>query len=324
MYAIEDPVGGQPYSGGSAQILGVGDRYFWRSLPDVRGFWAWREALGVGHWRQTNMQADLRQAPGYLEPEVFDRQIMEGYQATATWHQGKFRDPGSGEWVRWQYAIQPWSGWGDRDRPSQSTAGILSQLQIFEPGWQILMAHGLASGWIEWQGQRYTFEDAPAYSEKNWGGAFPQRWFWINCNAFSGEPDLALTAGGGKRRVLGWMESVAMVGIHHRGKFYEFVPWNAEVHWDIAAWGAWRMTATNAHYQVELVGKCDRPGTLVRTPTAQGMVFCCRDTTHGGLTLTLKDRQGRLVLQAQSSLGGLEVGGVEVDEKGVWQGSWVR
>lgn len=37
----------------------------------------------------------------------------------------------------------------------------------------------LLSGWIEWDDQRYEFEDAPSYSEKNWGGSFPQRWFWV-------------------------------------------------------------------------------------------------------------------------------------------------
>jgi tocopherol cyclase len=55
------------------------------------------------------------------------------------------------------------------------------------------MAHGLATGWIDWNGKRYDFTNAPAYGEKNWGRAFPQKWFWLNCNGFNNEPDLALT-----------------------------------------------------------------------------------------------------------------------------------
>jgi tocopherol cyclase len=318
MYSIEDPTGGHPYSGGSAQILGPDDQYLCRTFPDVKQFWAWRHALGLGHWRQ----ADSRQSPGYLDPAGFDRHIQEGYQATATWNQGKLREPRSGEMTRWQYAIAPVYGWGGPDRPQQqSTAGWLSQWQIFEPGWQILMAHGLATGWVDWQGQRYEFANAPAYSEKNWGGAFPQKWFWLNCNAFEGEPDLALTAGGGRRAVLGWMESVAMVGIHYQGQFYEFVPWNAQVRWKIHPWGYWRMQAERDRYEVELVGKTTLPGTLVRTPTANGLDFCCRDTTNGMVTLTLWERgngRSRQVLQAQSDLCGLEVGG------GPWQEAWVN
>lgn len=35
------------------------------------------------------------------------------------------------------------------------------------------------SGWIEWDGERFEFEDAPSYSEKNWGAGFPTKWFWV-------------------------------------------------------------------------------------------------------------------------------------------------
>jgi len=313
MYSIEDPSGGSPHSGGAAQILGANDEYLCRTFPDVNQFWAWRHALGLGHWRKT----DLSQKPDYLEPEDFDRHIAEGYQATATWHQGSLRDPSSGETARWQYTIQPVYGWGDRSQ--QSTAGWLSQFQIFEPGWQILMAHGLATGWIDWKGDRYPFTNAPAYSEKNWGGSFPQKWFWLNCNAFDQEPDLALTAGGGKRSILGLMESVAMVGIHYQGKFYEFVPWNGSVHWEIDPWGYWHMVAQSDRYEVTLSGRTTRPGTPLRAPTAQGLIFCCRDTMSGELTLTLRDRQSKqIILEAHSTLCGLETGGSP------WPETWVR
>jgi tocopherol cyclase len=308
MYSIEDPIGNQPYSGGSAQILGANDEYLCRTFADVGQFWAWTQALGLGHRRSRDLTG-LK--PDYLDPEQFDRLISEGYQATATWHQGKLSDPGTGKTARWQYEIQPVYGWGDATG-QQSTAGWLSQFQIFEPGWQILMAHGLATGWIEWNGERYTFSQAPAYGEKNWGGAFPQKWFWLNCNVFEGEPDLALTAGGGRRGILWWMESVAMIGIHYQGKFYEFVPWNAEVNWEIHPWGYWHMHAKTDRHEVELTGTTHHPGTPLRAPTENGLAFCCRDTMQGNLTLTLREKQGqnsRLVLQASSQLCGLEVGG---------------
>lgn len=34
-------------------------------------------------------------------------------------------------------------------------------------------------GWIEWGDQRFEFKDAPSYCEKNWGGSFPKKWFWV-------------------------------------------------------------------------------------------------------------------------------------------------
>ena len=305
MYSIEDPNGGKPHSGGAAQILGIDDEYFCRTLPNVQKFWAWPQGLGVGHGGKGTKTV------GYLQPEVFDQEIEEGYQATATWHQGKLHNPASGRRVQWQYAVEPLDSWGDRHSSPQSTAGWLSHLQIFEPGWQILMAHGLATGWVEWGDRRYEFTRAPAYAEKNWGGSFPQKWFWMQCNGFVDEPELSLTAGGGRRGVLWWDEDVAMIGIHHRGKFYEFVPWNAQVQWTIHPWGYWHMTAQTAEYRVELTGTTADAGTWVRTPTRDGLQFICRDTTHGNLTLRLwhQTTPNQLILEAHSLVAGLETGG---------------
>lgn len=315
MYSIEDPQGGQPHSGGGAQILGPDDEYLCRTFPDVTQFWAWPDALGLGHSR--SVQAG--HPSGYLPANEFDQRITEGYQVTATHHQGKLTDPGTGQTAAWNYTTQPIYGWGNPGQPQQSTAGWLSQFQIFEPGWQILMAHGLATGWIDWNHQRYEFTNAPAYSEKNWGGAFPIKWFWLNCNAFDGEPDLALTAGGGRRQVLAWMESVAMVGLHYRGQFYEFVPWNGTVHWHIKPWGYWYMQAENDQYEVELVGTTDQTGTPLRAPTRDGLIYFCRDTMRGDVQLTLRRKCDRtLILQATSSLCGLEVGG------GPWTETWTH
>ncbi|MEB3883065.1 tocopherol cyclase family protein [Lyngbya sp. CCY1209] len=310
MYSIEDPLGGRPHSGGGAQILGPDDGYLCRTFPDVNKFWAAPDALELGHWGDT----DLNASPGYLDPQLFDRHIRQGYQGTATWHQGTLKDGPNA--CRWQYAITPVYGWGNPARLQQSTAGWLSFLPIFEPGWQILMAHGWATGWIEWNGDRYEFTNAPAYGEKNWGGAFPEKWFWVNCNCFDGIPDLALTAGGGRRGVLWWMESVAMVGIHYRGEFYEFVPWNGQVSWQVEPWGSWQMRADNGQFQVSLTATSDRPGTPLRAPTQDGLTFCCRDTMKGDVTLQL--RQGsRLILEAHSSLCGVETGG------GPWTETWI-
>jgi tocopherol cyclase len=310
MYSIDDPIGGKPYSGGAAQVLGAGECYLYRTFPDVQGFWGAKDYLGLAHWGKTHLNIP----PQLLHPATFEREIGEGYQATATLNQGFIRDRGSQFYCRWYYEIESIYGWGTPNLPQQATGGWLSYLPIFEPGWQILMAHGLAAGWIDWNGDRYEFTHAPAYSEKNWGCSFPQKWFWINCNSFSNEPDLALTAGGGRRKVLWWMESVAMICLHYRGKFYEFVPWNSQVSWRVQPWGRWEMQARNDRLEVQLIGSSDRTGTFVRVPTEGGLSFCCRDTTNGHLTLELRELNGQTILKAESSLCALEVGGAPWDE----------
>jgi len=89
------------------------------------------------------------------------------------------------------------------------------------------------------------------------------------------------------------MESVALVGLHYRGKFYEFVPWNSEVQWDIQPWGRWQMQARNSELELELTATTDLPGTLLRSHR-QGLVFACRDTMRGQVNLKLRSRRGNL------------------------------
>ncbi|AFZ37164.1 tocopherol cyclase [Stanieria cyanosphaera PCC 7437] len=311
MYSIEDPSGEQANSGGAAQILGIDEEYICRTFPNLKKFWAVKDYLGLGHWGKTTKAI----TPQLISADQFEACIKQGYQVTTTLNQGYICDPGSNKSCRWLYQTKPIYSWGNPFNP-QATAGWLSYLPIFEPGWQILMAHGLATGWIEWQGKVYQFTDAPAYSEKNWGRSFPQKWFWINCNSFNNQSGLALTAGGGVRKVLGWQEEVAMIGIHYQGEFYEFVPWNAQISWQIEPWGTWQMQAVNQDFEVTLVGKTDLPGTYVRTPTAKGLVFNCRDTTRGELNVNLRQRQGKTIVKASTEVAGLEVGGFP------WNQAW--
>jgi tocopherol cyclase len=310
MYSIEDPLGESNRSGGAAQILGIESQHIICKFPDVRKFWAAKNHLDLGHWGETNLAI----SPQSLSITEFDREIIEGYQVTATRHQGAL----PAQACRWCYHTVPVYGWGQPQQLQQATAGLLSYLPIFEPGWQILMAHGLATGWIEWQGERYEFINAPAYSEKNWGRSFPEQWFWVNCNSFDGMVGLAITAGGGRRKVLWATEEVGMVGIHYRDRFYEFAPWNSQMNWQIQPWGEWRIQARNLDFQVELVGTTDLPGTMVNTPTEEGLVMCCRDTLQGLLSIDLRTHQGKQIIKANSNSAGLEVGGAG------WDRAWIN
>jgi len=313
MYSIDDPIGGKPCSGGAVQILGGDDAYFCRTFPNVNGFWAWKHCLGFGHQQRSPTIGASR----CLQPTAFHQTVSEGYQVTEQWHQGKLRSP-IGESVAWSFQVRPIYRWGNSSQLQQSTAGWLSFLPIFEPGWQVLIAYGLTTGWIDWQGKRYEFEDAPLYAEKNWGGAFPEKWFWIQCNAFENCSDLALTAVGGRRKVLSWSESVGMIGIHYQGQFYEFVPWNSSVGWEVNPWGYWHIWAENDRFTASVTGTTTLAPAWVRVPTEQGLIFNCRDTTKGDLVVELRSKlTGTLILQATSSLAGLETGGAPWDD--VWR-----
>lgn len=313
MYSIDDPMGGQPHSGGAVQILGAKEEYLSRSFPKVKGFWAEKNRLSLGHWGKQNLNIK----PQPLSADKFASHIKEGYQISGNVHQGYIYNPSNSQYCHWQYEIKPIYGWGNLQNPSQATGGLLSYLPIFDPGWQVLMAHGLATGWIDWNGQKYRFQDAPTYGEKNWGCSFPQKWFWINCNSFAEADDLAITSAGGIRQVLWWSEEVGLIGIHYQGKFYQFAPWNAQVSWQVQPWGKWRVEAENDNFRVKLTGTTDLSGTFVRVPTEQGLIFNCRDTLQGNLNVTLWESDSNNVLiNGSSAMAGLEVGGEP------WETSW--
>ncbi|CAK7353270.1 unnamed protein product [Dovyalis caffra] len=268
--------------------------------------------------------------------------------------------------ARWQYSTRPVYGWGNVGSTQKSTAGWLAAFPVFEPHWQACMAGGLSTGinyscfcfvalfvdtvvsstvmevpcflgnnalgfdwiagWIEWGGERFEFKDAPSYSEKNWGGAFPRKWFWVQCNVFEGTSgEVALTAAGGLRQIPGvnvTFENAALIGVHYDGIFYEFVPWNGVVNWEISPWGYWYMAADNGTHLVELEATTKDLGTTLRAPTAEaGLAPACKDTCFGDLKLQIWERRfdgtkGKLILDVTSDMAAVEVGG------GPWFNTW--
>lgn len=45
---------------------------------------------------------------------------------------------------------------------------------------------------------------------------------------------------------------LVQIGLHYDGIFYEFVPWNGVLSWEIAPWGYWCITAENETHMVIL------------------------------------------------------------------------
>jgi tocopherol cyclase len=311
MYSIENPAGDRHYSGGAVQILGPAegekenqeDQLIWRIFPSVKDFWASPRQFALGHWGKCTDDSQVKPLP----PENFFSMVKEGYQIYQNQHQGQITD--GDRHCRWQFTVEPEITWGDPQRFPRATAGWLSFLPLFDPGWQILLAQGKAQGWLEWQGKRYEFDQALVYAEKNWGHSFPSRWFWLQANYFPDHPGLSVTAAGGERIVLGRPEEVALIGVHHQGNFYEFGPGHGTVTWQVAPWGRWQLKASNDRYWVTLSGKTEGRGSLVHTPTAQGLQLNCRDTTRGYLHLQLGSVRHGLIVQGETDTAGLEVGG---------------
>ncbi|XP_071702588.1 tocopherol cyclase, chloroplastic-like [Rutidosis leptorrhynchoides] len=342
MYSVENPAFTKPlntleqlqcgpYSTGvGAQILGADDKYICQYTEESPNFWGSRHELMLGN--SFSVQKGQRPPNSEVPPQVFNRSVVEGFQVTPLWHQGCIRDDGRTNYAnivknaRWEYSTRPVYGWGDVGSKQKSTAGWLAAFPVFEPHWQICMAGGLSTGWIEWGDERYEFQNAPSYCEKNWGGGFPRKWFWVQCNVFKGASgEVGLTCGGGLRQLPGLnetFENAALIGVHFGGIFYEFVPWNGSVEWEIAQWGYWHVTANNETHKVELEASTKDPGTTLRAPTTEaGLAPACKDTCFADLTLKLWEKgsdgsKGKLILDVTSNMAAVEVGG------GPWFNTW--
>ncbi|KAJ0962592.1 hypothetical protein J5N97_027714 [Dioscorea zingiberensis] len=266
MYSVESPafpngmspldrmIHGSRFTGIGAQILGADDKYICQYTDVSKNFWANRHELILGN---TFVAADKATPPsGEVAPQEFCSRVLEGFQVTPIWHQGFICDDGRSNYVqtvktaRWEYSTRPIYGWGDVNSKQKSTAGWLAVFPVFEPHWQICMAGGLSTGWIEWDGERFEFENAPSYSEKNWGGGFPRKWWWLEKAIWIGIDNY---------------ESVALIGVHYQGTFYEFVPWTGTVNWEIAPWGHWKLSAVNEKHMVEIEATTKESGSPLRS-----------------------------------------------------------
>jgi len=333
------------------QVMGPNDQYVTQADRDHRKFWAWQGSQALGCIFEHNNGNDNEQNSyvDALDPIDFEKDVKSGFQMLPNRLQGKvnghdgslggvLEGQGIPRTCDFDLSIRPLSGWGDDEDESssqqKSTAGWLASYSVFEPHWQVTLSDARATGHATWDGKRYDFKDAPFYAEKNWGGSFPSKWYWMQCNSFEGftSPDgssrLSLTAGGGIRKVPpGKTEDLGMVCIHHNGIFYEAVPWTGEMKWNVEPWGSWsfsaRCTSGKRLFEVEVVAKCDEEGVKLRAPTENlGMAYFCRDSFYANIELSMyelywdkkqkKHLRGDPILENVKSMnrtGAVEIGG---------------
>ena len=341
IYHVYDPdVARSARRGVGAQVCAPNGKYLYKTTTDTSAFEAAPHALEL---QLACADGDFFSVAGEGSRHA-GRLTSVGEADDGPWGRGL-----DAREVAWDFTVTPLRGWGGGANAKQlSPAGWMTALPVFEPHWQVTMAHGIATGWIETDGERVEFSQCPAYSEKNWGGAgFPLKWWWVQCNSFADFPDLSVTATGGNRGVVvvpNMREDVGAVGVHFGDRFFQFVPahqgapapptsYGAEaaveasaVRWDVA-WGAWSVSAISDRYEVSIEGACtdDDKSTVIRAPTDTldgGMAPLCRETFTGVVTLSLwrLDASGArvetVIDAARSTTACLEIGG------GPWRGRW--
>lgn len=318
-----------------------------------------KESKDVKNFRAASHKLDVRNT--FSSDEAATRtDFQDFFRLTVDNASGKITISSYAETVTidFDFGIQPEVGWGTNDR-QYSVAGFLAAFPVFEPHYQVLLSRGrvpsggfvkivsthldgdsssLESPSLTTTTTIYDLTNATMYLEKNWGGSFPSRWFWIQANTFihtstttdeqappsSPLLDLCVTSTGALRRLPFFgegeqEEQVALIAVHWNGGFYPF----PEVTWSIE-WGRWVVRGAYNEYLVELTGTCDVEGFPVSCPTDTGMEDVALETFQGKLRVKLfqkahGEQSGRVVLDAESSNACLEIGGLPWSDK-KWEG----
>jgi tocopherol cyclase len=175
--------------------------------------------------------------------------------------------------------------------------------------WQPLVLAAGVRGWARVGGETVSLDGATAYVEKNWGGAFPGRWWWGQAGAFGGAP-VCVAFAGGPIRLAGVPVSPTTVVARVGDEVLRITPPAGRSRVAVRD-GAWRVRARGPGTAVDLEGDADGiapHALLVPIPGPVRTELRSRQHLAGRMQVTV--RRGRRTLFAgESPLAGLELGG---------------
>ena len=191
--------------------------------------------------------------------------------------------------------------------------GVASAVPYLNQYWHPYRLGGCAAGVVEFDGERWTFDDAKLYTERNWGAGFPERWWWGQAHDF-GAADVSVAFSGGLLALGPLKRDVSGVVIRLGDRVIRMTPPTAWVRSHLGEW-TWTLHATSLRYHVELHGdgRHLEPHALpVPLPRHRRNVDTDFEHLGGRLQCTVREF-GRVIFSGHSELAGLEVGSLPDD-----------
>lgn len=189
--------------------------------------------------------------------------------------------------------------------------GLFSAIPFLGQYWHPHVLGGRASGELVVGDETTSLDGAHVYAEKNWGAGFPERWWWGQAQGFA-DPALCVAFGGG--RLVAGPIGIDVTGcvIRIGRRVVRFTPPFASVHSRIGG-GSWRIDARRRSWRVciEAQGRGEPP-TVLPVPVPEERRNVDRDLEHLAGRIRVRTwRHGRLVIDDESHLAGLEVGSTD-------------
>lgn len=179
--------------------------------------------------------------------------------------------------------------------------------------WHPWLLGGSAVGWAEIDGERWDFDGAQAYGEKNWGReGLPDAWWWGQAQGFD-DPRVCVAFAGGTVTAgpLRTEVTAVVVALPDGTVIRVGNPIVSPVRARVDD-RSWKLCGGNRRWTVEIEGHA-RPGDAhvlpVPLPAERRNVPGALEHLGGELSVTVREH-GRPRLSGESHLAGLEWGGI--------------
>ena len=213
-------------------------------------------------------------------------------------------DLGAGARLEAALRPRPWT----RSLGGLGAAHLLPRLGQY---WHPHAPAGTADADIDLPGAPARLAGAALYAEKNWGRAFPRRWWWGQAGTWTAGDDATLAFAGGLLLRRGPAVAATAAVLRLEDRIERFVAPTALVRARVGG-GRWQVTARGRAGSLVVEAEAgSRPPLALPVPPAPpgGAVGEVAQHQHGRLRATLR-RGRRTVWHGESDLAGLEAGGL--------------
>jgi hypothetical protein len=172
--------------------------------------------------------------------------------------------------------------------------------------WHPVLLSGTVRGSVRAGGRERVLDGAIAYAEKNWGRAFPGRWWWGHAASFG--DDVSVSFAGGRVSVAGATVAPTAIALRLGGDLIALAPPAARTRVALGH-DSWRLRTRGRGYALEIIGTAagEPHELLVPLPAQQRVEQHSRQHLAGELSVSLR-RGRRLLYAGDSALAGLEIG----------------
>ncbi len=161
-------------------------------------------------------------------------------------------------------------------------------------------------GQLEFDGERFDFDDGEGYVEKDWGRSFPEDWIWLQANHFS-DPRASFMFSVARIPWLGRQFTGQIAFLRTAGSFHRLATYNrAKI--ERLAIGRDQVEARIRHpsHLLEMDARFS-PGGLLRAPKNGVMTRTIEETLSAEVSVRLTDRHGAVLFEDRSAQVGMEI-----------------